>query len=95
LFWILHKNRNQRYAIHFHWTFGLLVHPYKPKYYYWEVVTLLLKTILVVLVDLTNGWQKFERSFALILFLCLQIYLDIHVNPYQKGNIPVQEIRVV
>jgi heme/copper-type cytochrome/quinol oxidase subunit 2 len=95
LFWILHRNRNERYANHFHWKFGLLVQPYKPKFYYWEVVTLLLKTVLVVLVDLTNGWQKFERSFALILFLCFQIYLDIHVNPYQKGNIPILEIRVV
>jgi hypothetical protein len=92
---ILYKSRFQRYSNTFQWKFGTLISHYKPQFYYWEVVSLLFKTIFVCLVDLTNGWDKFERAFALILFFTVQMYLDAVLKPYQEMRIPVSEIRLI
>jgi hypothetical protein len=95
LFSVLYYNRNRRHSNHFQWRFGYLATLYKPRFYYWEVVSLLFKTIFVCLVDLTNAWNKFERSFILILFFCMLMLVDLLVDPYQEISIPVAEIRMV
>jgi hypothetical protein len=95
LLFILVKNSNRRTNNQFYWRFGRLYEFYKPKYYYWEVIVLIRRTIFVSLVDLTNGWQKLERSFILIAFLVVEFTVDIAIQPHAKSNLPIFEIRTV
>lgn len=95
LFFILYRNRNNFYSSNFYWKYNVLISPYKPQFYYWEVISLLFKTALICLVDLTNGWNKSERSFVLIVYFCVHLYIDIQIDPYRKGNIPILEFRTM
>jgi hypothetical protein len=95
LFLILRRNRNRRMDNQFYWRFGRLIDPYKPAFYYWEVVLMIRRTIFVSLVDLTNSWQKFDRSFVLIVFLLAELLLEVLVQPYSKEKNFTVEIRVM
>jgi hypothetical protein len=100
LFFVLYKYKKNDAMMsnNFQWTFGGIVNPYKPKFYYWEVVMLIRKTIYVSLVDLTNGLQKLERGFILVSFFTADLYLDFLVKPYHERNkesVPIFEIRTL
>jgi hypothetical protein len=95
IFYILYRKRNHLDSNHFFWKFGVLFRQYEPKYYYWEVITLLWKTVFVCLVDLTNGFEKAERSFLLIIFFALQIFVESFVRPYEKAFSFIFEMRIM
>lgn len=90
---ILFKHQQNRFGNHYYWKFGVLISAYKPKFYYWEFVLLMRKTIFVSLVDLTNNWVKLERSFIIICFLFFELFLDLIVQPHQDTHLPIFEIR--
>jgi hypothetical protein len=79
----------------FHWRYGHLVNKYRQKYYYWEVVQLLWKTLFVCIVDLTNSWSKFERSFLLVVYFLLCICVESVVRAYDKNHLFIFEMRSV
>ena len=56
---------------------------------------LLRKTFFVSLVDLTNGWQKLDRAFVLLVFLSFELYIDAMVDPFEKQNSSVFELRIM
>ncbi len=58
---------------------------------------LVRKTLFVSLVDLTNGWQKLDRSFVLLVFLFLGLFLDVYLDPFEKLNMQflIFEIRIM
>jgi hypothetical protein len=93
LFIILYKNRKTMLSSCFYWKYGNLTRHYKPKYYYWEVIMLLWKTLFVFLVDLTNSLEKYERTFVLITFLAVQHFVDSIAQPFEKGFISIYKFR--
>jgi hypothetical protein len=93
LFVVLYRNRWNMHSNRVYWRYGRLVVHYTPKFYYWEVVHILWKTIFVCIVDLTNSWQKFERAFLMIIFLALQFFVESFVNPYDKNSAMIFEMR--
>jgi hypothetical protein len=95
LAFILWKNRSKIYSNTFFFRYGILVKPYKMQFFYWEVILLIRKLILICLVDLTNGMPNTERAFILICFLILELFLDFLVNPFQEENVPIRELRNV
>jgi hypothetical protein len=95
LFIILHTNRNRRFSNQVWWRYGRIMKFYKPKFYFWEVVVLIRKTIFVSLVDLTNGWQKLDRAFVIIVFLVAESFLDITVQPFSENQGLIFEIRTL
>jgi ABC-type Fe3+-siderophore transport system permease subunit len=91
---ILFLNRNKLKSNDFTWTFGFLISPYSSKFYWWEIVVLLKKIVYVLLVDLTNSFGIFERSFMLILFLILiEIGLDGNIRPFADHNKGIYHIK--
>lgn len=95
LFFILYRNRKNLVSTNMFWLFHRLILPYKPQYYYWEIVVLIRKTVFVCLVDLTNGWSKSTRAFLLEVFMSVELYVDGHVRPQQNTRIPVFEIQTM
>jgi hypothetical protein len=95
LFFVLYRNRFSLNRNDFYWRFGSLYAQYKPKYYFWDIAILLRKTLFVSLIDLTNSWQKLNRTFVLILFLLFEWQLDALVDPFQKKAISLLEVRSV
>jgi hypothetical protein len=93
LIYILYQNRLLIKSNRVYWRYGRLVAHFKPKFYYWEVVHILWKTIFVCIVDLTNSWEKYERAFLLIMFLALQFFVEAIVNPYDKDSAAIFEMR--
>jgi hypothetical protein len=93
LFFILYKNRYNFQQNRFHYKFGYLIFPYKPKFYYWEIVMILRKTVFVSLIDLTNDWPKLDSSFVLLMFLTAEWFLDAYVNPFHDKKVSVFELR--
>jgi hypothetical protein len=73
--------------------YGVLVSPYKKQYFYWEVILMMRKLLLICLVDLTNGLPNTDRSFILVCFLFAEMFLDVFLNPFQEDGFPVVEIR--
>jgi hypothetical protein len=95
LFAILFLNRNQRTNNRVYWRFGRIIEPYKPNFYYWEVVVLIRKTIFVCLVDLTNGWQKLNRSFIIIAYLLIESFMDNLLKPFAENQGTIFKLRTM
>jgi hypothetical protein len=97
LYFILYRNQNRLMDNHFRWKFGYLILPYKKNFYFWEVIMLLRKTMFVSLVDLTNGWQKLDRSFVLLIFLFMELLVDVYLDPFEKLNtsFSIYELRIM
>jgi hypothetical protein len=95
LAFVLWRNRAKINSNAFFYRYGVLVAPYKAQYFYWEVVLLIRKLILICLVDLTNGMPSSERAFILICFLILELFLDFLSNPFKEENMPIRELRNV
>jgi hypothetical protein len=95
LFIKLYLNRSNRMSNKFYWRFSRFFEPYKPKFYYWEVVVMIRRTIFVALVDLTNSWQKLERAFVLITFLIFESFVDIICQPYADDHALIFELRTL
>jgi hypothetical protein len=49
----------------------------------------------VSLVDLTNGWNKLDRAFVLIVFLTMEAFVDINVNPFIENQSLVFELKTL
>jgi hypothetical protein len=90
---VLWKNRRNLQSNVFFARYGVLVSPFKERYFYWEVVLMLRKVFLICLVDLTNGMAISERSFILICFLFAEMFSDVLVNPFKDKGLPISEIR--
>jgi hypothetical protein len=81
LVFILWKFRNEIESNRFQWRFGLLTSRYKPEYYWWSTYLLTKKTLLVMLVDLTNGYSVHFRAFLVLLALISALVIESLCKP--------------
>jgi hypothetical protein len=72
------------------WRYGLLFRSYKPEYFYWEVLIMLRKTMLVFLVDASNAFNTTTRVFFILLFLILNFVAESILRPHK-----IQGIRTI
>jgi hypothetical protein len=93
LLFVFWRYRGRIHSNAFFYRYGVLVMPYKEQYFYWEVVLLIRKLILICLVDLTNAMANSERAFVLICFLILELFLDFLLNPFKEENLHIRELR--
>jgi hypothetical protein len=78
-FW---KYRNSVETNEFHWRFGLLTSPYNRKYFWWSIYLLTKKTLLVMLIDLTNDYTIYIRTFIVLLLLLSALFIESICKPY-------------
>jgi hypothetical protein len=75
------KGRFQSNA--FVWRYGLLTHVYKEKYYYWELLSMLRKTVIVIIIDLFSDFSVTMRYFVLVTFLVVWLSIESWVEPFR------------
>jgi hypothetical protein len=74
--YVLWANRANRTKLKFVHRFGFLTVQYKSRYYFWSVFQLLRKTVLVMVIDLSNSYNPYFRVFlteiVLIIFMMIE-----------------------
>jgi hypothetical protein len=83
LFILLRNHKGKFNTNKFKWRYGLLTQVYKEKYYYWELCSMFRKTIIVVLVDLLNGFPESFKVFILLMFLISWMIFEAWIDPYR------------
>jgi hypothetical protein len=80
IFWKYRFSLNTNFFI---WRFGLLTSRFKRQYYWWSLYVLAKKTLLVMLVDLTNDYNAQLRSFMVLLVLIFTMCVESLCKPYK------------
>jgi hypothetical protein len=83
-FW---RNRSNPDALHFLWKYGSLLRPYRKRFFWWEVVSTLKKTIFVVLVDVFSDLSLYSRLFYIICFLMLFLGIENTFRPFKTARL--------
>jgi hypothetical protein len=83
-FW---RNRRNPDALQFLWKYGSLLRPYRKKFFWWEILSTLKKTIFVVLVDVFSDLSLYSRLFYIICFLMLFLGLENTFRPFKTARL--------
>lgn len=83
-FW---RNRGNTDSLEFDWKYGALTRPYRKKYYWWELVATVKKTVYVALVDVLADVTQYARLFYLICFLMAFMGLENTIRPYKTSEL--------
>jgi hypothetical protein len=87
LMMILYKYKTNRTNSVYEWRYGLLTRPFKDEFCYWEFVLLVKKTVIVTLVDATNGYSAHTRVFITLSFLIAVFALETIFRPYKAHGL--------
>lgn len=71
----------------FRWRYSILTSPYKPEFYWWELVVMLKKAIIVMIIDLTNGFSESFRAYLAIVFISAIGSVEAILRPYLYDNL--------
>jgi hypothetical protein len=80
---LLYFNRSGMESNVFRRRYGMLVVPYRMKFFWWELVLMFRKALLVMLIDLSNNQSVFLRNYGVILFLLIIALIEAYVQPYK------------
>lgn len=86
VFW---RNRDVNTPSTFTMLFGPIIYSYKEQYYYWDLVTLLKRVLVVLFVQLVYTYARSSTGFKVFsIFVLLLAFLLVHgmVNPYKRGS---------
>lgn len=83
-FW---KNKSNPDSLNFIWKYGSLLRPYRKKYFWWEIINTVKKTIFVILVDVLSDISIYSRLFYLICFLMLFLGIENTVKPFKNSRL--------
>ena len=61
---------------------GFLTIGYEERYYYWEIVMMLRKTILVLLMVFLAPYSSGLQSLTATVFLAFCLVLQVHLKPF-------------
>jgi hypothetical protein len=70
----------------FIWKFGMLAENYVDEYYWWELANLLKKLVFVMVVDLSNNYDKRVRVFMAEIVLVGWIFIEYACQPRKKES---------
>ncbi len=87
IFFLLRSYKGRFQSNEFVWRYGLLTNIYKEKYYYWELVSMFRKTLVVLFVDLLSNYSNHIKIFILILFIVSWMTLEARIQPYKHDGI--------
>jgi hypothetical protein len=81
LFWILFHHRRNLYSNKFVWRFGHLTNRYKKKFFWWEAVVIMKKLTFVMVVELTNDFDRHIRVLLAESVLISGLFLESFLQP--------------
>jgi NADH:ubiquinone oxidoreductase subunit 6 (subunit J) len=87
LVWIISLYRKNSKCQVWHCRYGHLIQPYKNRFFWWELVFLIEKTILVFVVDITNGLPTSLQVLALEILLLANYVVEDYVRPFRRSGI--------
>lgn len=81
---ILYRYRNDLYKESFLKHYGCLTFPYRPEFYYGEVLFLMKDAIVIIIIDLSINFNQFKniQSFFLIIFLFFCLIIQVVFKPF-------------
>jgi hypothetical protein len=86
LFYTLWRFRHSLESNWFQWRFGLLTSRYKQNYYWWSLYLLVKKTLLVMLIDLTNSYSVHIRSYFVLILLISALAIESLCKPRKYND---------
>jgi hypothetical protein len=81
---VLWKNRGHFTSNKFIFRYGYLISGLKSSFYWWNVYQLFRKTALVMVIDLTNSFDPFLRTFFVIIVLLFSMIMEVLLQPRQE-----------
>ena len=92
ILYILFRNRKCLQVQNVRIVFGSLINEYKDGYYYWGVVLILMKEILLLIVDVLSLDNSFQLTMIFCFFFVYCLVLQ-RINPYNKDQIAKLEYK--
>jgi hypothetical protein len=92
LFYIYFRNRKDHHSLNFLKTFDLLVSPYRPPYYYWELVVMLRRTFFVLSTDFLGGSSYAVRYSVSTVVLVTFFWIEAICLPYAGETLNILNV---
>jgi hypothetical protein len=92
LFIVYFRNRKDHYSLNFLKTFDLLVSPYRPPYYYWELVVMLKRTFFVLSTDFLGSASYAVRYSVSVVVLITFFWFEAICLPYAGETLNVLNV---
>jgi hypothetical protein len=83
---VLVKYRNSFNSNTFNFRYAYLISGVKPQFYYWNVFLLFRKASIVMLIDLTNDFDPFLRTFLVAMMLLFFMFVDTMAQPRPEDS---------
>jgi hypothetical protein len=84
---ILWKYRGNHYNNTFYFRYGYLVAGLKPQFYWWNVFQLFRKSLVVMMIDLSNSLNTFLRMFLVVTVLLSGTLIETLLQPRREENV--------
>jgi hypothetical protein len=82
IMWLLFRNKSRLRDIAFRKKFGTLYSPYKDRFFYWEIVSLLKRTVLISLSQLLSTFDYDVKMAAAVFLIGLFTFLEASLEPF-------------
>jgi hypothetical protein len=83
---VLWRNRSNFESNQFYFRYRYLISGLKPQFYWWNVYQLLRKTLLVMMIDLTNSFDDFARKYLVFIALLGGMLVETLLQPRIKDS---------
>lgn len=87
LIYTLYRFRKDINDIDFVCKYRALVEPYHHSFFYWEIINMLKKVILVTILDFFPNVISFTRTFLAVITIFLFVVFENIVQPYRTKNL--------
>jgi hypothetical protein len=87
LAYILVHNKKNIGSDVFEHNFGSIVSPYKRRYYFWELLVVLRRSLFVISNNFLSFQGEDERYAVGVFFLFVFLFLDMIFSPYKSNNL--------
>jgi hypothetical protein len=87
MIWIFYKNRDNIFNADFLVRYSSLTAPYRPKFFYFEIVIMLKRALFAVMNDFLSVTSYTARYFTAVGTLLFFFWIGILAMPYQDRNL--------
>ena len=91
IFMILKRNKRNLFDYKTEWKYGFLFKGYKTKYYWWEIVIISRKMLLVCILTVLSSLGVSIQCFLIFILFSFYIYIHVKWNPFLRRELNTLE----
>ena len=89
---LLSRYRNNLEDIAIRERYGFLFNGYKKRFYYWEVVSMYSKIVIIIIIVFMKSIGAITQSLIIFLFVIIFIVVNLIYMPYAYKILNVMEV---